>query len=63
MLAFSQASRGKRIAVEAQAGDINLSCYAVSAQREVKVTLINKESAREAAVNLRCKGRIQRLRR
>ena len=58
MLAFSQASRGRRIAVEAQAGDINLSCYAVSTQREVKVTLINKESAREAAVDLKCKGHV-----
>lgn len=60
MLAFAQASRGRRVAVDARGGELNLACYAVTDQREVKVTLINKESARGAVVDLRCKGRISK---
>ncbi|HZY74307.1 MAG TPA: glycosyl hydrolase family 79 C-terminal domain-containing protein, partial [Edaphobacter sp.] len=58
MLAFSRASKGNRVAAEAQAGDLNLSSYAVADGRQVTVTLINKDRERGAAVDLRCKGRI-----
>ena len=58
MLAFSQASRGERVSVEAQTGDLNLSSYAVADGRKVTVTLINKDRTRGAAVDLRCRGRI-----
>ncbi|HZY72627.1 MAG TPA: glycosyl hydrolase family protein, partial [Edaphobacter sp.] len=58
MLAFSRASKGNRVAAEAQAGDLNLSSYAVADGRQVTVTLINKDREHGAAVDLRCKGRI-----
>ncbi len=58
MLAFSRASRGRRVAVDAQRGDLNLSSYAVATDQQVMVTLINKDRTREAAVDLRCRGRI-----
>ena len=58
MLAFSRASRGERLAVDAQTGDLNLSAYAVADVKQVAVTLINKDRTRGAAVDLRCRGRI-----
>ena len=58
MLAFSQARRGRRVAVEAKAGDLNVSSYAVAEKGQVVVTLINKENTRAVGVEIRCKGRI-----
>jgi hypothetical protein len=60
MLAFTQASRGKRVAVETKAGDLNLSAYAVAKKGQSVVTLINKDTTRSAAVEIQCKGRIAR---
>jgi hypothetical protein len=58
MLAFGQASDGKRIAAEASKGPVNISCYAVKQGRKVIVTVINKDRTAHAMVDLRCRSRI-----
>ncbi len=60
MLAFSQASDGRRVAVEAERGGYNVSSYAVRKGREVVVTLINKDQARRVSIEVACGGPIGR---
>lgn len=53
MLAFAQGCRGKRIAVEAEIGGANLTAYAAEPdRRSVTLTLINKDSAQPAQVDV-----------
>jgi len=67
MLAFSLASRGKRIPVEFDAGPINLRAYAsIGEDRRIRLTLINKElnkdvTVRFQSVNGSDKATVQRL--
>lgn len=57
MLAFSQASRGRLLASTLDPGGLNVSAYAVDSDHgEIWLTLINKESAREAPVRTVCSG-------
>jgi hypothetical protein len=52
MLAFAQASQGRRLSVSCNAGDLNLTAYAVADERQrVVVTLINKDTS-DATVNV-----------
>jgi hypothetical protein len=59
MLAFSHASRGQRVAVEASTADLNLSSYAVASNGKVTLTLINKDT-RQASAAITCNRRISK---
>ena len=53
MLAFAHASRGRRVNVQYDAGDLNVKAYAVRGEdQRLTVTLINKEAARDVGVNI-----------
>ena len=53
MLAFAQASRGQRVEVQSDAGDLNVKAYAVLGDdRRLTVTLINKEASRDVEMNI-----------
>lgn len=53
MLAFSLASRGRRVDVQYDAGNLNVKAYAVvSEDKHLSVTLINKEASRDAEVRI-----------
>ena len=53
MLAFAEASRGTLVHVNCDAADANISAYAVvAADRSLFVTIVNKEAALDASVNL-----------
>jgi len=53
MLAFAQASRGRRVNVQYDAGDLNVKAYAVRGEdQRLTVTLINKEASRDVEVNI-----------
>ncbi|MGA2610370.1 MAG: glycosyl hydrolase family 79 C-terminal domain-containing protein [Terriglobia bacterium] len=53
MLAFAQASRGRRVNVQYDAGDMNVKAYAVLGEdRRLSVTMINKEASRGAEVSI-----------
>ena len=56
MRAFSLASRGDLIGSTLEPAGLNLTAYAVRSEREVWVTLINKEAARDAQVRAACPG-------
>lgn len=56
MLAFAQTSRGEKVSLSYDAGDHNLTAYAVAPDRShVIVTLINKDPSRSADVNIQCR--------
>ncbi len=59
MLAFRQASGGRRVAVEVAPGAFNLSAYAVTEGRQVVATLINKDVSGPVAVDLGCARRLR----
>jgi hypothetical protein len=53
MLAFTQASRGRRVDVQYDAGDLNVKAYAVLGDdQRLTMTLINKEAARDVEVSI-----------
>ena len=53
MLAFAQASRGRRVSVQYDAGNMNVKAYAVlSEDKRLSVTLINKEASRDVEVSI-----------
>ena len=53
MLAFAQASEGQRVATLFDASGINLTAYAVtSTQDRLRITIINKDASRGAAVKI-----------
>jgi hypothetical protein len=53
LLAFAQASRGRRVHVQYDAGNINMKAYAVlSEDKRLSVTLINKEASRDVEVSI-----------
>ena len=53
MLAFAQASRGRRVDVQYDAGDMNVKAYAVLGEdNRLAVTLINKEASRDVEVSI-----------
>ncbi len=57
MLAFSMAGRGNLVESTLDVAGLNLTAYAVRTDRaEILVTLINKESARDAQVRVLCPG-------
>jgi Glycosyl hydrolase family 79 C-terminal beta domain len=57
MLAFARASQGQRVATSCDASGINLSAYAVSNnQNRLRVTIINKDASRRAAVRITVSG-------
>jgi hypothetical protein len=59
MLAFTEASRGSLVGVRCDAAGANLSAYAVIApDRNLFVTIINKEATRDASVNLMLPGNV-----
>lgn len=52
LLAFAHAAKGEQIAATAGTGGINLTAYATRQAHDVIVTVINKDMARDAAVEL-----------
>ena len=53
MLAFAQASRGRRVDVQYDAGNVNVKAYAVLGEdKRMSVTLINKEASRDVEVSI-----------
>ena len=53
MLAFAQASRGRRVNVQYDAGNMNVKAYAVLGEdKRLLVTLINKEASRDVEVTI-----------
>ncbi len=62
MLAFSQASDGQRVMVDSKAGTLNFSSYGVLKDRNVIVTLINKDRTRQANASIRCRKQISNAR-
>jgi hypothetical protein len=53
MLAFAQASRGRRVKVQYDAGNLNLKAYAVLGEdTRLSVTLINKEASQGVEVRI-----------
>ncbi|MDQ2711670.1 MAG: hypothetical protein M3Y24_05435 [Acidobacteriota bacterium] len=52
MLAFAHASQGRLSSVSCDTGGINLAAYAVSEERRLAVTLINKDETRDVDVNI-----------
>ncbi|HEX4810149.1 MAG TPA: glycosyl hydrolase family 79 C-terminal domain-containing protein [Bryobacteraceae bacterium] len=53
MLAFSQASRGRQVALDCEAASENLTAYAViNDHKQLFVTIINKEPSRDADVSI-----------
>jgi hypothetical protein len=67
LLAFAQASRGRLAEVKCDAGEVNLTAYAVlDAERALHVTLINKDASKNAIVDVTIsqpgrRGRLMRL--
>jgi hypothetical protein len=67
MLAFAQASRGRRVNVQHDAGGLNVKAYAVLGEdKRLWVSLINKETSRDAEVTIAgarsfAGGRLMRL--
>jgi hypothetical protein len=57
MLAFAQGGRGQGIAINYDAGDINLTAYAViDRKQQLSVTMINKDTSRDAHVTVATTG-------
>lgn len=57
MLAFAQGGRGQGIAIDCDAGDINLTAYAViDRKQQLSVTMINKDTSRDADVTIATGG-------
>src|ERR1700722_3215732 len=55
MLAFGMASRGERVELTLETGGLNVTAYAVRSDRgDIWLTLVNKESARDARVRVMC---------
>lgn len=52
LLAFAQAAKGEQIAATASTGGINLTAYATRQGRDTVVTVINKDMAQSAAVEI-----------
>lgn len=56
MLAFAQVCRGRRLALDYDTAGINLKAYAIARERNhLVVVIINRETARDAEVQIRCK--------
>jgi hypothetical protein len=56
MLAFAQAGQGNRLALDYDTAGVNLKAYAVARDRNhLIVTIINRETSREADVEVLCK--------
>ncbi len=57
MLAFGMACRGERVELTLETGGLNVTAYAVRSEAgEIWLTLVNKESAREAPMRMACPG-------
>jgi Glycosyl hydrolase family 79 C-terminal beta domain len=61
MLAFAQGGRGERVALDCDAGGVNLTAYAAVDEREqLAVTLINKDRTTGAEVAIAADRAVQR---
>jgi len=65
LLAFAQAGKGETVAARCEAGDVNLTAYAVRQGNGACLVLINKDQSRDAIVAIRGiaanQGRLMRL--
>ncbi len=60
MLAFAQAIRGQRLALDLENGGVNLTAYATGDETGMRVAVVNKDAAANARVTVMCGRQMRR---